>query len=334
MKRNVLTDYRFCRPLHLRAYIRIMYRLKSHLLFARIISLISISSICFSMVSCGAKLQFSKSPSPHVPLEANFKNKKLALVLGGGGAKGFAHVGVIEELNSAGIVPDVIIGCSAGSIIGALYAANPNVEDLKRLVLFGKTSDVIALSSSDWPYGLYDKQQLARYLKNNINTKNFENLKIPFIATATNLEFGNLTAFSSGDIIQPILASAAYPGAYAPVEINGQYFVDCGVTDPVPVRLAKSLGFETIIAVNIAEQLTESSPSHAIGVIKRSMEIAYINQSKYSVEGADVIIDFNFKDIGIFTDKYNNYLYEEGKKSAKLAIPKILLKLKNKTSYP
>ncbi|MGI9215205.1 MAG: patatin-like phospholipase family protein, partial [Gammaproteobacteria bacterium] len=133
-----------------------------------------------------------------------------------------------------------------------------------------------------------------------------------------------------GDLTKPILASAACPGAFPPINIENQNFVDCGVADPVPVRLAKKLGFKTVIAVNIAEQLPTSSPNHIFGVLKRSLEIAYINQSQYAAENADLVINFHFKDIGTFTDQYNNYLYQQGKKSAKKAIPKILEILKNK----
>ena len=290
----------------------------------KLLKIITIIIIGLLVINGCSKITFIPSDRVLIPKTAIFKQKNVALVLGGGGAKGFAHVGVIEELEQAGIVPDVIIGCSAGSIIGALYAADPNIENLKSTVLSGKKSEVIAVSISDWPYSVYSKAKLKKYLLNNLKVRNFEQLKIPFIATAANFQYGNLTAFSKGDLIQPIVASAAFPGAFAPVKIENQYFVDCGVADPVPVRLAKSLGFKTIIAVNIAEQLPTSSPNHIFGVLKRSLEISYINQSQYSVENADIVIDFNFKDIGTFTDQYNYYLYEEGKKSAKRAISKIL----------
>jgi len=186
------------------------------------------------------------------------------------------------------------------------------------------------MSISDWPHSVYNKEKLHDFLKNNIKNHQFKDLKIPLIVTATNLEFGNLTVFGSGDVIQPILASAALPGAFFPVKIQEQYFVDCGVADPVPVRVARDLGYETVVAVNISEQLPASSPNHLFGLIKRSNEIAYINQCKYAVEGADVVISFNFKDIDTFTDKHNDFLYQEGKKQTKNAIPLITAALEGK----
>jgi NTE family protein len=287
----------------------------------------------FSVYGCAANsIQFTKNSKPYIPQQAQFKQKKLALVLGGGGAKGFAHVGVLEELDKAGIKPDVIIGCSAGSIIGALYAANPDITALKNIVLNGKQSDVIAQTIAEWPYGIYSQEKMRQYLQANLKAHDFANTKIPFIATATNLQFGNLTSFSKGNLVQAVLASAAYPGAFQPIQIADQYFVDCGVADPVPTRVAKQLGFETIVAVNIAEQLPESSPNHFLGVSARSLEIAYISLSKYALEQADVVIDFEFTNIGTFNDKHNKYLYEEGKRVALQKIPSIKQALNQKNS--
>lgn len=291
----------------------------------KIILILTILILAICASSCHKDLKFSAAGAPYVPpLASNLSSKRLALVLGGGGAKGFAHVGVLEELQHAGIVPDIIIGCSAGAIVGALYAANPDIAYLKALLLNGKKQDVIEFSMASLPYGIYNQGKLGTYLADHLGTNDFNNLKIPFIATATNLEYGNLTAFSSGDLVQAILASSSYPGAYVPVLIQDQYFVDCAITDPVPARLAKNLGFTTVIAVNIAEKLSAVEPANGLGILKRSIDIAYINQSKLSAANADIVIDFDFIGIGMFTDQYNLYLYTEGRRAAKLAMPKIV----------
>lgn len=292
-----------------------------------LLRIISIVFITFSLSACSSKIVFDKEIKPFVPKQQTFKNKGLALVLGGGGAKGITHVGVLEELSKAGIKPDLIIGCSAGAIVGGMYASNPNVAQLKEAVLCGKKSDVMILSINEWPHSIYSQTLLRAYLQKHLKSHHFKDLKIPFIAIATNLQFGNITAFSQGDIIEPILASAAYPGAFQPIKICNQYFVDGGIVDPVPVKLAKLLGFKTIIAVNIAEKLPDTSPNHLMGILMRSLEISYIRQCQHSIEYADIVIDFDFKNIGTFSDEYNDYLYSEGKKSARKAIPKILKRL-------
>lgn len=289
---------------------------------SKLILIVVLAVLIPFIYGCG-KVEFSKAAAPYNPPKPKLKHKKLALVLGGGGAKGMAHIGVLEALEKAGIKPDLIVGCSAGSIIGALYASHPDAQDLKKLLLTAKKSEAIMLSIKDWPYSIYDNKHLAEYLRQNVKEHNFANLKIPLVVTATNLEFGNLTVFGEGDLIAPVLASSAAPGAFAPVKIHDQYFVDCGVADPIPVRVARDLGYETIVAVNIAEQLPDSSPNHLLGVLMRSTEIAYINQCRFAMEGADVIIDLKLKNIGMFTDEYNEYLYQHGAKYGAAAIPQI-----------
>ncbi|HSX19859.1 MAG TPA: patatin-like phospholipase family protein [Gammaproteobacteria bacterium] len=285
-----------------------------------------LACLLLGVVGCGA-LKFSKAQKAYSPPLPDLKTKKFALVLGGGGARGTAHIGVLEELQRAGLVPDVIIGCSAGAIAGALYAANPDPNVLRALVLNGKQADIISWSLKEWPYSFYDANHLAKYLKQHIKQNDFAKLKVPLIVTATNLQFGNTTIFGNGDLITSIIASAAVPGVFAPVKMHDQYFIDCGVTDPIPVRVARDLGYETIVAVNIAEQLPETAPNHLLGVLKRSGEIAYIAQCNYAAEDADVLIDFKFTNIGMFSDDFNEYLYHEGKKAGKKAVPKILAAL-------
>lgn len=292
----------------------------------KMVALMMVVMTIFGLVGCGS-LKFSNALKPNKPALPPLKSKKLALVLGGGGAKGMAHIGVLEEFEKAGIKPDIIIGCSAGAIVGALYASNPDISALKALVRAGRQADVITMSLSVWPYSIYDDKHLAAYLKKHIKNHHFSDLRVPLLVTATNLEFGNVTAFGQGDIIAPVMASAAVPGAFSPVLIDGQYYVDCGVADPIPVRMARQLGYETIIAVNIAEKLPKSPPNHAFGIMKRSSEIAYVTQCEYAMEDADVKIDFEFHNIGMFTDEHNEYLYEQGKLAGKKAIPKILARL-------
>lgn len=283
--------------------------------------------ICISINSCQKPIVFSTNGSPYFPQQMKFKKKNLALVLGGGGAKGFAHIGVLEELEKVGIIPDLIIGCSAGSIIGGLYAADPVASHLKD-ILKSKRNEVISFTFKNWPHSIYSINQLKKYLQEKLKIHTFERLKIPFIATATNLQYGNITYFSKGDLINPIAASAAYPGAFAPVKIENQFFIDGGVANPVPVYLAKKLGFKTVIAVNIAAKLPNTSATNMLGIVKRSSEIAYINQIQFAIQEADLVIDFDFQALDMFTDQYNYYLYEEGKKSTQKAMPNILKLLK------
>lgn len=268
-------------------------------------------------------IDFSKADKAYHPEQANFGKINYALVLGGGGAKGIAHLGVIEELEKAGLRPDIIIGCSAGSIVGGLYASDPNIDNLKQKILFGKKSEVVSYSISKLRYSVFSPLKLKKYLEKNLAVQNFEELKIPLVVSATNLEFGDHTYFSKGDLVQAIMASSALPGAFPPVEIEDQYFVDCGVADPVPVQIAEQLGAKTIVAVNIASKLSEGAPNHMLGLIKRSLEISYMHQSEMASRRADVIIDFDFRNIDTFSEEHKDYLYQEGLKAGKKAVSQL-----------
>jgi NTE family protein len=304
------------------------FNIRFNELFKKIIKITIILTICITLISGCARIKFDFDRHPQYPPVANFVKKDVALVLGGGGSKGLAHLGVLEELEQVGIVPDVIIGCSSGAIVGSLYAANPNAAELKKFLLKGKRSDVLEVNIADWPYSVYSTNKLKKYLRKYLKVRTFEQLKIPFVATATNLQYGDLVSFSTGDLINPVAASAAYPGAFFPPKLYGQYCVDCGVADPIPVRVAKQLGFKKVIAVNISNPLSTSPPNNLFGLLKRSTEILYINHTKYAVEEADLVIDLHFESVDVFTDQQNHYLYRAGQVAAKRAIPQILSLLK------
>lgn len=283
----------------------------------------------FTFTGCASlsfpeKKKYSPEPLPKL------KNIKVALVLGGGGAKGLAHVGVIEELEKAGIKPDLIVGCSAGSIVGALYADQVDIKKIKNNLLETKKNALVQYSIVGLPFSLYSNFTFKQYLKKNLTVSDFKALKIPFIAVATELETGRLIPFSRGKIVPTVMASSAYPGAFFPVKIKGHYFIDGGVANPVPVSIAKQLGAKFIIAVDINEKLTTKKPNQLFGLVKRSLEISYIHHSRLAAKGADVVIRMPFKDVGLFNDSFNHYLYRTGVKEARKKIPLILKRIKAK----
>lgn len=164
------------------------------------------------LTSC-ASLHFSpQKPAPH-PLP-KLKKVNVALVLGGGGAKGLAEIGVIEELEKAGIKPDVIIGCSAGSIVGAMYADGYRPEEIKNILLHTKSNSLLKLSLNGFPFSLYSNFKFKQFLNQNLHNKDFKSLKIPFIAVTTDLKTGQLVPLSNGQLVPAVMASSAYPGAF------------------------------------------------------------------------------------------------------------------------
>lgn len=290
----------------------------------KIVIIFAVSLTC----SC-APLRFSQHSDPYVPPKRQFvKKPKWALVLGAGGTKGVAHIGVIEELEKQGLTPDLIVGCSAGAIVGALYADKGSIDHIKQLMRTTKMADLVSYSIGR--FKLLNTNKYELFLKDNIGSKVFEELKIPYVNVATNLEFGNLTVFSSGELVQSILASSTVPGFMMPQLIGEQYFVDGAIVDPVPVQVAKSLGADFVVAVDVSGLLTRNSPNSSMGVIKRSSEISYIAQVMSSLEKADYVIDFEFNEIGTFDDGNVKDLYNLGRQAGKIAAVDILQILKKR----
>ena len=162
------------------------------------------------------------------------KQYKIGLVLSGGGARGFAHLGVIEALNESGIYPDVISGTSAGAIVGVLYADGYSPKEILNLMNSGSRLDFMrpALPRE----GLLQINGIIKILKTSLRSKNFEELKIPMFVTATDLNNGKAVYFSKGNLYDPIVASASIPVLFQPVKIDGISYVDGGVLDNLPLR--------------------------------------------------------------------------------------------------
>ncbi len=256
------------------------------------------------------------------------------LVLGGGGSKGLAHLGAIRELEAAGIRPDLIIGCSAGAIIGALYADEPEISEIDNTLLSLKRSDLLDTSYFNCRYGFVKGKALEAFMKKNLRSQTFEELKIPLIVIATDLCTGELVELSQKEIPIAVRSSCAYPGVFEPVLLEGRYLIDGGVTSPLPVEIAKKYGAKLIIAIDVSEKLPESKPSHMFGVAKRAVEIAYRKFVAHSLEMADIAIKMDFQDVGMFSDHLNQHMYEHGRRKAQGAIPEIKKKLLSRRHHP
>lgn len=262
-------------------------------------------------------------PEPIPQFQVPQDHIKVALVLGGGGSKGLAHVGVLSELEQAGIYPDLIVGCSSGAVIGALYTDQPHVKRIEKLLIGMKRSDLLDFSIFNSRFGVVKGILFQNFLKNNIKSKKFRHLQIPFIVVATDLATGELIEVGGGELIPPIMASSAVPGVFNPVFYKGRYLVDGGVVDPIPVRVAKKYGAHVIIAVDVGEDLSDKEPGHFFDVARRSLEISHRKLSEYVTRDADVVIRMNFQGLGMFSDNYNQEIYDHGRKMARAMLPLI-----------
>lgn len=263
-------------------------------------------------------IKFSQNPEALVPkLKKSNKRIPFALVLGGGGSRGLAHIGVLETLEKAGLKPDIIIGCSAGALIGAMYAAKPDIKWLKNLLLGQKAGDFFDFDFNDMFFSLSTNYHLNNFLRTQMPAKTFEDLQIPFIAVGTNLQTGNLTPFYTGQLVPAILASSAVPGVFRPIEMYNTYFVDGGVSDPVPNQVARYLDAEVVVGVEISQRLSDTrAPQNFFDIMWRSLNINYIVLSKQNAKTADVNIDVPLGNIGMFADTSNLEVYLQGRITA------------------
>ena len=262
-------------------------------------------------------------PEPILQFAVPQEGIKIALILGGGGSKGLAHVGVLKELERAGIYPDLIVGCSSGAIVGALYADQPHAHRLEKLLIGLKRSDLIDISLLSSKFGIAKGTRFKKFLEKHINAPTFHELRIPLIAVATDLKTGELIELAEGEIIPSIMASSAVPGVFHPVYYKGRYLIDGGIIDPIPVQVAKKYGAQMIIAVDVGDDLPDKEPSHFFGVIKRSLEISHRKLSEYVTTDADITIWMNFQGFGMFSDSYNETIYQHGRKMFRENLPRI-----------
>ncbi|MDP1879378.1 MAG: patatin-like phospholipase family protein [Parachlamydiaceae bacterium] len=293
-------------------------------------------SCLFLFVSCDTRFNLPECPSP-IPENPPPECVRLALVLGGGGTKGMAHVGVLEEFEKAGIQIDLLVGCSAGSIVSVLYADCPHAHRIKKLLKPLKKWDVLDISIWQGRYGLVQGGSLRGFLKRHLSCKYLEELQIPVCIAATDLIRGELVCINSGLIIPAVHASSAVPLVFTPVLLYDRLLVDGGVADPVPVQLAKKMGAVVIVAVDLSAMLEKTCPKNLFGVASRSAEIKFLLQSESCVSGADVVIRPDLGCMGMFDDTDLEKTYEAGRKAAEELIPEILeilsQKCVNKTQF-
>lgn len=217
-----------------------------------------------------------------------FTKPRVALVLGSGAARGFAHIGVIKVLEANGIVPDLIVGTSAGAVVGALYASGINGFELQRIAL-----ELDETTFSDWTIagrGLIKGEALANYVNAQLRNKTIEKLARPLAIVATDLHSGEPIVFQLGDTGTAVRASSAVPGVFSPVRINGRDYVDGGLTHPVPAAIARRIGADVVIAVDISSKPKSAEVSNTVEALLQTFTIMGNRISSYELAAADFVI--------------------------------------------
>jgi NTE family protein len=228
-------------------------------------------------------------PPAHPPQEPTPKPApKVALALGGGAARGFAHIGVIKALEAQGIRPEIVTGTSAGSVIGALYAGGLSGFQIQKLAL-----EVEESTFTDWSLpdrGLIRGEALQDFINKTVQNRPLEKLARPFGVVATDLASGQKVVFRTGNTGMAVRASSAVPGVFKPLAINGKEYVDGGLTSPIPVQAAKAMGADIVIAVDIGDKPEWGKTGSTLEVLLQTFTIMGNAISRHEMREADIVI--------------------------------------------
>jgi len=249
----------------------------------------------------------------------------IAVVLGAGASRGFAHVGVLKVLENRKIPISLIVGTSAGSFVGSLYASGMSTFELQRIALTLEKNDVADLIFPD--NGFIRGEKLENFVNRTVHQQSIEKLRIPFRAVATNLQTGSEIIFGSGNTGKAVRASCSIPGVFQPVRIGGKAYVDGGVVSPVAVLAAKKAGADLVIAVDISAGVGGAMPQGILDTILQSIDIMYAKIAASQIAYADVVIAPKVSYIGSGDFEKRNEAILEGEKAATLALPQIQQKL-------
>lgn len=272
-------------------------------------------------------LSCSHSPArPTIP-QTEKPFPKIGLVLGGGAARGFAHVGVIRVLEQEKIPIDLVVGTSVGSLIGALYADTGNSFELEWTAFQVQKDDIFDFSILSSARGPVKGERLEVFVNEKVKAKTIETMKIPFAAVATNLKTGEAVVLDKGPVGRAVRASSSIPGVFSPVIHNGLLLVDGGVVDNVPVDVARNMGAEFVIAVTIPKAVEKGEVDKVWEIVLQSINIMTSEISKMNAAGADIVIEPQVGDIGMMDFDQKKRAMEAGMEAAKAALPAIYEKL-------
>ena len=276
-------------------------------------SLLSLAAVAVLLTACASAPPVAVKPPP-LP--------KIGLALGGGAAKGFAHVGVIKVLEAAGLTPTVVAGTSAGSVVGALYASGLSgfalqeqsfaldEERIKDLTLFGVG-------------GVIKGDKLQAYVNELIKNKPLEQMSKPFAAVATDLDSGERVIFTRGNTGQAVRASCSVPGVFQPALIGGKRYVDGGLVSPVPVDAARQLGADLVIAVDISSKAKDGKAAGMLSNLNQTITIMGQKLGEQEMTRAEVVIRPRVGQIGAADLDQKHVAVLEGEKAAQAALPQI-----------
>ena len=268
-------------------------------------------------------------PSLPTPPKPALRPPRIGLALGGGAARGFAHIGVIQVLEEAGIRPDLVVGTSAGSLVAAIYASGKNGAEL------GSMADAMDEATlTDWSFpgrGLIRGEALARFVRERTGGRMIEQMRIPLGIVATDLANGEPILFQIGDPGAAVRASSAVPAVFQPVRIGGREYVDGGLVSPVPVRFARQMGADLVIAVDISESPDGGATGDVMRILLQTFSIMGRSINHFELRDADVVLRPRLAGVGGADFAARKRSIQAGREAALAILPELRARIASRT---
>ncbi|WP_457323732.1 patatin-like phospholipase family protein [Roseateles sp. P5_E11] len=268
-------------------------------------------------------------PEPPPVIKPAPKPPRIGLALGGGAARGFAHIGVIQVFEENGIKVDLVAGTSAGSLVASLYASGKTGKEMQTLA---ETMDEGAITDWSFPLrGLIRGEALARFIRDKTGGKNIEQMVVPLGIVATDLSDGSSILFRSGDTGTAVRASSAVPAVFQPVRIGQREFVDGGLVSPVPVRFAREMGAQLVVAVDITSPPEKDPPGDAFRMLMQTFSIMGRSINMFELRDADVVIRPRLDGVGSADFTARRRAVQAGREAAQAILPILRQRIAEKT---
>lgn len=262
-------------------------------------------------------------PAPAAAPAVAKRPPRIGLALGGGAARGFAHVGVIQVLEEAGIRPDFVVGTSAGSLVAALYASGRNGAQLQQVA-----ESMEEAAFADWTLPIFNRgmlrgEALARYVNALVGGKLIEQMPLPLGIVATDLNSGLGVVFRRGDTGMAVRASSAVPAVFLPVKIGSQEYVDGGLVSPVPVRYARSMGAELVVAVDISSAPEGNPAGDPLQILLQTFAIMGKSINSHELREATVVVRPALAGVGSADFAARRRAIEAGRAAMRAMLPQL-----------
>jgi NTE family protein len=283
--------------------------------------------VCLTLIASCATAP-KEIPTPPKPA-------KIAVVLGAGASKGFAHIGVLKILELNKIPVHMVVGTSVGSFVGSLYSYGYSPYELQTIAIALQKDDIADYTIPD--NGFIKGEKIENLVNNKVKYTPIDKFKIPFYAVATSIQTGEEMVFGRGNTGKAVRASCSIPGIFQPPVIGDKMYVDGGVVSPVAVDVARRYGADVVIAVDISSSLVSTAPTGTIETIMQAVDIMYGKIAAIQIKNADVIIRPKVGQIGSSDFSKRHEAIMEGEKAAAAALPainQILAKLRQEGRLP